>query len=81
VTGATTITMKCAADAAGSACGATIGEQAHMDNQKKQLVTVAKHPYICLACWRAGWRSDAPMTTGAPWRIYKLDGHPQVLKS
>lgn len=30
------------------------------------------HPYICLSCWLAGWRHEAPEVEGAPFKVYLL---------
>jgi len=64
------ITIHCAAQ-----CGAKDRVPAFDDrsekNPAKRIKPVQVHPYICLACWRAGWRSDAPKVDGEPWRIYQ----------
>lgn len=63
------IKIECAAG-----CGATDRVPSFEDRAEKdpakRIKPVQAHPYICLACWRAGWRSDAPEANGAPWRIY-----------
>lgn len=67
----TDVTLACAAG-----CGATQSAQTHQGaaNRGKPLQV---HPYICLDCWRAGWRHEAPKQDGQQWRIYQLEGRPQ----
>lgn len=79
MTGATMITLECATKPQ-TDCGATVSDQAVEDKQTKQLVGVQKHPYICLRCWRLGWRSDAPRKNGDPWRIYRDEKAPQPME-
>lgn len=49
------IKMECAGK-----CGATDKAPAYEDrterDPEKRIKPVQAHPYICLACWRAGWR-------------------------
>lgn len=61
--------------ACAAGCGTTDRVPAFTDrfeaDPAKRIKPVQAHPYLCLSCWRKGWRSDAPMTEGAPWRIYQ----------
>lgn len=63
------VTIPCAAN-----CGTTDKVPAFDDRSEKdpakRIKPVQNHPYICLACWLAGWRSDAPRADGEAWRIY-----------
>jgi hypothetical protein len=34
-------------------------------------VPVQGHPYVCLKCWRQGWRSKAPEKQGESWSVYQ----------
>lgn len=75
----TLVQVRCAAG-----CGQTDRVPAYEDKREKDPEKVAKpimgHPFICLACWRAGWRCEAPVLEGHPWNVYQLPGHPQVLE-
>lgn len=66
--------IKCAA-----ACGDTDRVPAIRDKADKRLKPVAPTPWICLACWRDGWRSDGPLGEGR-WRIYHQDGRSHTLR-
>ena len=61
--------------ACAAGCGTTDKVPAREDltekDPAKRIRPVQEHPYICLACWRLGWRSDAPEANGNPWRIYQ----------
>lgn len=61
--------------ACAAGCGATDKVPAFEDRTQKDPAKrtrpVQEHPYICLTCWMAGWRSDEPEVSGAPWRIYQ----------
>lgn len=39
----------------------------------KKVKPVQAHPYVCLACWRAGWRATAPREDGQPWDIFNIN--------
>lgn len=76
MTGATMLTLECATRPQ-TGCGASATVPATEDKLTKQLRPVQGHPYVCLQCWRLGWRSDAPMKNGEPWRIYRDEKAPQ----
>jgi hypothetical protein len=42
----------------GARCGAKDRVPARENPKTKALEPVAAYPWICLACWRVGWRSD-----------------------
>lgn len=71
------IRIECAAK-----CGASDrvpARKREVNSPPDDIVPVQGHPYICLACWRAGWRSEAPADEGQPHVVYQLPGHPQTL--
>lgn len=73
----TMITLACAAP---TNCGTTDKVPAFEDrsepNQAKRIKPVQVYPFICLTCWRLGWRHDAPARAGDPWRVYRDENAP-----
>ena len=59
-------------------CGAVSREPAFEDKEEKdpakRIKPVAPYPYICLACWLVGWRSEGPVDDRGSFRIYNLEG-------
>lgn len=78
MTGSTNVTLKCAT-AEQTGCAESVSVQTYEDKASKTRKPVQVYPHICLACWRKGWRFDAPIKQDDPWRVYQLEGHPQVL--
>lgn len=63
------VTMRCVVNTPESRgqCDERITVPAYEDLVTKELKPVQVHPYICLGCWRAGWRHDN-MIGGRVWR-------------
>ena len=63
------IEISCAAG-----CGATDRVPAQEDRTEKdpakRLKPVATYAWVCLGCWRKGWRWDGD-------RVYQIPEHPQ----
>lgn len=64
------VILSCAAG-----CGATQSAQTHHTPALRGK-PLQPHPYICLSCWRAGWRHEGPQN-GGTYRVYQLQGQPQ----
>lgn len=61
-------------------CGQTSTVPAFEDRTEpdpaKRTKPIQIHPYICLGCWRLGWRHDAPTKDGERWRVYRDENAP-----